>query len=172
MFVTGFLFYYFFYFFLIALGLYCCTLAFPSCGEQGLLCAKHKLWVHRLSTWGSQALTQAQQLWPVGFIGFCFFFFISFIYLWLHWVFVAACFLQLQQMGACSLIAVHELLIVVASLVVENGLQCLWYVGLIALCHLESAWTRDQTHISSFGRQLLLTTGPPGESGFDFYKVV
>ena len=75
-------------------------------------------------------------------------------------------------MGACSLIAVHELLIVVASLVVENGLQCLWYVGLIALCHLESAWTRDQTHISSFGRQLLLTTGPPGESGFDFYKVV
>ena len=75
-------------------------------------------------------------------------------------------------MGACSLIAVHELLIMVASLVAEHGLQCLRYVGLIALCHLESAWTRDQTQVSSFGRQLLLTAGPPGESGFDFYKVV
>ena len=60
----------------------------------------------------------------------------------------------------------------VASLVAERGPQCLWYVGLIALWDLESAWTRDRTRVMSFGSQILLTTGPPGKSGSDFYKVV
>ena len=60
---------YFIYLFLAALGLHCCTRAFSSCGERGLLfvvvrrlltvvvslVAEHGLWVHGL-----------QQLWRAG----------------------------------------------------------------------------------------------------------
>ena len=35
---SGRVFFFLFYFFLAALGLRCCTQAFSSCGEQGLLC--------------------------------------------------------------------------------------------------------------------------------------
>ena len=42
---------------------------------------------------------------------------------WLPWVFIAACRLSLAAMGrAYSLVAMHGLLIAVASLVVEHGL--------------------------------------------------
>ena len=45
------------------------------------------------------------------------------IYFWLPWVFIAACRLSLAAMGrAYSLVAMHGLLIAVASLVVEHGL--------------------------------------------------
>ena len=51
-----------------------------------------------------------------------------------------------------SLVAVRGLLIVVASLVEEHGLQgvwaqYLWHTGLVALQHVESSWTRDGTHV-------------------------
>ena len=46
-----------------------------------------------------------------------------FIYFWLHWVFVAMCGLCLvAASGGYPVVVVHELLIVVASLVVEHGL--------------------------------------------------
>ena len=58
-----------------------------------------------------------------------------------------------------SLVAVHGLLIVVASLVVEPGLQgvwaqYLWHAGLVALHYVESSWTRDQTCVPCVGRQI------------------
>ena len=50
------------------------------------------------------------------------FFKILFLYLWLHWVFVAACGLSLVvQSKGCSLVAVQRLLITVASVVAEHG---------------------------------------------------
>ena len=57
----------------------------------------------------------------------CFLFiylFSVFIYFWLCWIFVAACGLSFSSCGEQGLlfIAVHGLLIVVASLVVEHGL--------------------------------------------------
>ena len=46
-----------------------------------------------------------------------------FIYFWLHCVFVAACGLSLVVVsGGLHFVAVHGLLIVVASLVAEHGL--------------------------------------------------
>ena len=51
------------------------------------------------------------------------FFFYKFIYLWLHWVFVAAHGLTLvAESGGLLFIAVRGLLIAVASLVAERGL--------------------------------------------------
>ena len=48
---------------------------------------------------------------------------ISFIYIWLRWVFVAARGLSLVAVsGGYSFLAVHRLLIAVASLVAEHGL--------------------------------------------------
>ena len=49
--------------------------------------------------------------------------FYLFIYFWLCWVFIAACQLSLvAASGGFSLVAVHGLLAVVASLVAERGL--------------------------------------------------
>ena len=46
------------------------------------------------------------------------------IYLfWLHWVFIAAWVFSSFSKWGCSLVVVHGLLIVVASLAVEHGLQ-------------------------------------------------
>ena len=73
------LFFFFFTFFLAALGLCCCTWAFSSCGQQGLLFEVHGLLIAAASlvmelelqgAWGfascgSRALEQAQQLWPM-----------------------------------------------------------------------------------------------------------
>ena len=42
--------------------------------------------------------------------------------------------------------------ITVASLVVEHGLW-LWHTGPVALRHVESSWTRDQTHVPCIGRR-------------------
>ena len=93
--------------FLAALGLHCCTRAFSSCGEWGLL-------------------------------------------------FVAVC----------------RLLIAVASLAAEHGLQArglqqlwlvgsrkqaqqLWPTGLVAPWHMGSSQTRDRTHVPCIGRRIL-----------------
>ena len=83
-----------------------------------------------------------------------------FIYLWLSWVFIAACRLSLvAASGGCSLVSENVLLIMVAFLVVEHrlqsqGLQQLGltvsralaqqlFTGLVALRHVEVSWTRD-----------------------------
>ena len=82
--------FFFFYLFLAALGLHCCTWAFSSCGEQGLLfvqvrglliavaslVAEHRLQAHRLQQLqhvGSVVVAhssraQAQQLWHMGLV--------------------------------------------------------------------------------------------------------
>ena len=84
------------------------------------------------------------------------------IYVWLPWITMAA-----HQLFR---VAVHGLVLAVASLVVEHRLrmhrlQQLWHVdsracavwctGLVALRHMESSWTRDQMHVPCIGRQIL-----------------
>ena len=97
----------------------------------------------------------------------------SFIYLWLHWVFVAVPGLfSCCGEGGLLFVAVHGLLIAVASLVAEHGLQArklqqlwhagsraqaqqLWHTGLVAPWHVESSQTRAQTCVSCIGRRIL-----------------
>ena len=63
------------------------------------------------------------------------------------------------------------LLIVVASLIAEHGLQGkwvsvaaahglrqFWHMDLLTLWHVGYYWTRDQTHVSCIGRQIFFTT--------------
>ena len=45
--------------------------------------------------------------------------------------------------------------------------QQLWWVGLVALQHVGSSWTRDQKRVPGIGR--LPTTGPPGKFTSDPY---
>ena len=75
-------------------------------------------------------------------------------------------------MASCQLfrVAVHGLVLAVASLVVEHRLRIhrlqqlwhmdssactVWRTGLVALRHMESSWTRDQMHVLCIGRQIL-----------------
>ena len=84
-----------------------------------------------------------------------------FIYFWLCWVFAAAFRLSLVAANrGYSLVAVHELLIVVASLAVEHRLQGAWaqqlrLVELVAPQHVESSQSRDRTHVPCTGKQIL-----------------
>ena len=57
-------------------------------------------------------------------------------------------------------IAVRRLILTVASLVLEHGLQVqelqyLWPVGLVALLHVESSQTRDRTCVPCISRRIL-----------------
>ena len=66
--------------------------------------------------------------------------------------------ISLVAVSEDSVVAVCQLLIAVASLVAEQGLQgagCSLYRGLIALQHVGSSQIRNRTHISCMGRQLL-----------------
>ena len=77
--------------------------------------------------------------------------------------------------GGYSLVVVCGLLIAVGSLVAEHGLQgswaftvvaqpqWFWSIGLVALQHMESSWTRYQTHVPCLAGGFL-TTGPSGKS--------
>ena len=95
------------------------------------------------------------------------------IYFWLCCVFIAALWLSLVTViGGYSLIVVHGLLIAVASLVaghIFQGSQAwqLWHMGLVALWHVGSSQTRDQTHVPCIGRQILnqwTTRGSPEQA--------
>ena len=44
----------------------------------------------------------------------------------------------------------------------EGASPQLWCTGFVALRHVESSWTRDQTHISCIGRQILNHWTPQG----------
>ena len=74
--------------------------------------------------------------------------------------------------AVASLVAVRGLLIAVASIVAEHGLQVrglqqlwlagsrvqaqqLWRMGLVALRHVGSSWTRARTHVPYIGRWIL-----------------
>ena len=84
-----------------------------------------------------------------------------FIYFWLHWGLCCV-----RAFSGCSkqgllFVAVHRLLIAVASLVAEHRLwvrelQQLWHTGLVALWHVESSWIRDRTHVPCTGRWILI----------------
>ena len=106
---------------------------------------------------------------------------------WMHWVFIAAwAFLQLSRVGA-TLQLVHKLLPAVASLSAKHELQGtwaqelqlpdsraqtqqLWHRGLVALKHVGSSQTRDQTRVSCIGRQIFATEslGKPSSSFYEF----
>ena len=91
---------------------------------------------------------------------------------WLGWIFVAVwAFLQLQQTGYSPAV-MRGLLIAVASLVAEHGLQGprasvveaprlqtqaleLWPTDLAAPRQLGHSWIRDQTRVSCIGRRIL-----------------
>ena len=72
-------------------------------------------------------------------------------YFWLHWVFIA--------MSGLSLVAMHRLLIAVASLTEKRGSRAQAPVvvahGLDAPQHVGSSGTGDQTRVSCTGKQRL-----------------
>ena len=72
----------------------------------------------------------------------------------MHWVFIAA--------HGLSLVAVSGLLIAVASLIVEHGLQNIEASvaehrlnSCDGLVLVRSSWTRDRTHVSCIDRRIL-----------------
>ena len=73
---------------------------------------------------------------------------------------VAARGLSLGGASGVLFVVVHELLVAVASRVAEHGLQVrglqrLRCTGLVAPGHVGSSQTRDRTHVSCSGRQIL-----------------
>ena len=70
------------------------------------------------------------------------FFKLLFIYFWLCWICVAA-WAFLQSKWDLSLAVVYALLIAVAFLVAEHGLQQWWRTDLAALQHVEPSRIRD-----------------------------
>ena len=105
---------------------------------------------------------------PTGLLGsvhFISFFFINLFILFI--LFLAALGLRCcaRAFSSCSerrllLVAVRGLLIAVASLVADHGLQVcglqqLWHTGLVAPWHVGSFRTRAQTHVPCIGRQIL-----------------
>ena len=87
---------------------------------------------------------------PINF----FFFFFFFIFGRAGYLLLLLSFVQLQRAGVYPPAAVCGLLMVVASLIAEQGLT-----GLVATRHVASLLTRDST--CEAGR--FLTTGPPGK---------
>ena len=112
---------------------------------------------------------------------FFFYKFIYFIYLFLAALGLCCCAWAFSSCGECGLlfVAVRRLLIAVASLVVEHGLQArrlqqlrhkglvlwlvgsrvqawqLWRTGLVAPWHVRSSRTRARTRVPCIGRQIL-----------------
>ena len=116
--------------------------------------------------------------------------FIIYFIFWLCWVFSAACRLSLAvESRGYSVVVMPRLLIVVVS-VVEHRLQAhgqqlqhvgprewaqqLWCMGLVALQHVKSSLTRDQTRAPVLAVRIPSTV-PPGKSiirVFDCGRVV
>ena len=97
------------------------------------------------------------------------FFKIYFIFIdfWLLRVFVAAHRLSLVAVSRgsfllqCTGFPLQRLLLLWSTGFRECRLQSLWLMGLVALWHVESSQTSDQTHVLCLGRQILnhSTTG-------------
>ena len=85
--------------------------------------------------------------------------FYLFIYLFLAVLGLHCCAQAFSSCGEWGLVAVHRLLIVVASLVEHglqaHGLQQLWCMGLVALQHVGSSRTRDRSRAPCIGRWIL-----------------
>ena len=81
----------------------------------------------------------------------------------MNFYFFTYLFLAVLGLHCCmgfSLVAVHGLLIVLASLICDSSasahrLNSLWCMGLIALHHVGSSQIRDQTQVSCVDRQIL-----------------
>ena len=86
---------------------------------------------------------------------------VLFIYFWLLWVFIVAWVFSSCSEWGLLFFAVCRLLIAVASVLLwstgsrARGLQYLWHMGLVALQHVASSQTRDQTCVSCIGRRIL-----------------
>ena len=97
------------------------------------------------------------------------------IYFWLHWVFTAAHGLSLAAAsGGCSLVGVHRLLIVLASLVIEHSVQRA-RASAVAVRRLScpSMWNLPRPGVKPVAPELagrLPTTGPLGKSEFVYFK--
>ena len=67
---------------------------------------------------------------------------------------MAVCGLSLAAAsgGGCSLVALRELLIAMASL---GGAWAPGHMGLAASVHVGSSWTRNRTHVPRTGRRIL-----------------
>ena len=91
------------------------------------------------------------------------------MYFWLCLVFTNAHVLSLVTVSAgFSLIVVHGLLIVVASILPEHrlythGLEQLWCTGLVVPWPVVSSWTRDRAHVLHIDRWVL-NHWTPGKS--------
>ena len=120
---------------------------------------------------------QKNEIGPLSFFKFLF---TLFVYFWLRWVFVAACglFLVVASRGYSSLWCAGQslwwLLLLQSMGSRRMGFsscgmraqqlwltgsraqaQWLWRMGLVALQHVGSSWTRAQTHAPCIGRQIL-----------------
>ena len=98
---------------------------------------------------------------------FCLFLFVLFLFLAV--LGLCCCVWAFSSCGKRGLLfAVHGLLIVVASLVVEHGLQAqgfqqLWHTGSVAPRHVGSSQARDQTRVPPALAGRFLSTAPPGK---------
>ena len=93
-------------------------------------------------------------------------FFSQFIYFWLCWVFIATHGLSLVGVSeGCSSLRCTGFSLLWPLLLQSTGSSCVgfcslstqaqkqWRTGPGALRHVESSWTRDQTHVLCIGRQ-------------------
>ena len=82
------------------------------------------------------------------------------IYFWLHWVFAATLRTSLvAKSRGYSLVGSGYSLIVVGfsccgAWALGRGFQQWWCMGLAALWHVESSWTRDRTCVPSIGQKI------------------
>ena len=82
-------------------------------------------------------------------------------YLWLHWVFIAACGFSLVAESSgysslqCTGFSLWWLLLLRSVGSRACGHLYLWVTGSVAARHVGSSWTRDQTHVPCIGRWIL-----------------
>ena len=87
---------------------------------------------------------------------FIIFFLSLWCYLWLPWVFIAACVLSLVVSdGSCSLVTRRMLSTAMASLLQSTGRLSSCGTGLSCPWHVGSSWTWYQTCDSCFDRSFL-----------------
>ena len=88
-------------------------------------------------------------------------FFLNFIYFQLHWLFIATHRLSLVAVSRsysslrCRGFSLQWLLWLQSRGSRVHRLQQLWHTGLVALQHVGSSWTRDQTRVHCIGMWIL-----------------
>ena len=86
-------------------------------------------------------------------------FFMCLLYFWLCWCFVAGLSVVVGWRTTlqlwCTGLSLWWLLLLWGTGCTVLRLQQLWCTALVTSRHAESSWTRDQTHVSCIGRQIL-----------------